>query len=59
LPKRDSSAAINDAKAMEDRLWNQELFVEFCQEFTRERNRLHGEASAAASAAQKELAVVE
>ena len=46
-------------KAMEDRLWNQELFTEFCQEFTRERNRLHGEASAAASAAQKEQATIE
>jgi hypothetical protein len=27
---------------MEDRLWNEELFEEFCTEFTRERNRLHG-----------------
>ena len=27
-------------KAMQERLWNHELFEEFCQEFTREMNRL-------------------
>jgi site-specific DNA recombinase len=46
-------------KAMEERLWNQELFDEFCQEFTRERNRLHGAAVAAATAALKDQAAVE
>jgi site-specific DNA recombinase len=46
-------------KAMEERLWNQELFEEFCQEFTRERNRLHGEATAAASAAVREQGAID
>ena len=46
-------------KAMEERLWNQELFEEFCQEFTRERNRLHGEATAAATAAVRQLAAID
>ncbi len=46
-------------KAMAERLWNQELFDEFCQEFTRERNRLHGEATAAASAAVREQAAID
>lgn len=46
-------------KAMEERLWNQELFEEFCQEFTRERNRLHGEATAAASAAVREQIAID
>ena len=45
-------------KAMQERLWNQELFEEFCTEFTRERNRLHGEATAAAAAALKEQTAV-
>ena len=44
---------------MEERLWNQELFEEFCQEFTRERNRLHGEATAAATAAVRQLAAID
>jgi hypothetical protein len=44
---------------MEERLWNGELFDEFCQEFTRERNRLHGEAVAAASAAVHEQTQIE
>jgi DNA invertase Pin-like site-specific DNA recombinase len=46
-------------KAMAERLWNQELFEEFCQEFTRERNRLHGEATAAAAAALHEQGAVQ
>ena len=45
-------------KAMEDRLWNEELFEEFCTEFTRERNRLHGEAAAAAGAAAREQTAI-
>ena len=46
-------------KAMEDRLWNEELFEEFCTEFTRERNRLHGEAAAAAAAALQEQKAID
>ena len=46
-------------KAMEDRLWNEELFEEFCTEFTRERNRLHGEATAASAAAVREQAAID
>lgn len=30
-------------KALEEKLLNQELFEEFCEEFTREMNRLRGE----------------
>jgi site-specific DNA recombinase len=45
-------------KAMEERLWNQDLFEEFCQEFTREMNRLHGQATAAAAAAANEIATL-
>jgi site-specific DNA recombinase len=46
-------------KAMEERLWNDELFEEFCAEFVRERNRLHGEAGAAVAGAKREIATVE
>ncbi len=46
-------------KAMEDRLWNEELFEEFCTEFTRERNRLHGEAAAAAAAAARQQTAID
>ena len=46
-------------KAMEERLWNQELFHEFCGEFTRELNRLRGDQGAAITDARKELASVE
>jgi site-specific DNA recombinase len=46
-------------KAMEDRLWNEDLFEEFCTEFTRERNRLHGEATAASAAAVREQAAID
>lgn len=46
-------------KAMEQRLWNQDLFDEFCAEFTRERNRLHGEAVAAVAAARPEQAAID
>lgn len=42
-------------KAMEERLWNQELFEEFCREFTRELNRLRGEANGAIAAAREML----
>ncbi len=46
-------------KAMEQRLWNQELFEEFCEEFTHEMNRLHGEATATAAAAVREQAAID
>ena len=46
-------------KAMEERLWNQELFEEFCAEFTNELNRLRGEQGGAIATARRELADVE
>jgi hypothetical protein len=33
-----------------------QLFAAFCQEYTREQNRLHGEAVSAASVARQEVA---
>ncbi len=56
--KRDEVEA-RVLKAMEERLWNDELFEEFTAEFMRERNRLHGEATAAASAAVREQGAIE
>jgi site-specific DNA recombinase len=44
---------------MEERLWNQELFEEFCEEFTRERNRLHGEATATVATSVRDLAAID
>ena len=44
---------------METRLWKPDLFEEFCQEFVRERNRLHGEATAAATTAAREQAAID
>ena len=43
-------------KALEERLLNQELFEEFCEEFTREMNRLRGEHRANLVAGEPELA---
>ena len=42
-------------KALQERLLNQELFDEFCQEFTREMNRLRMEHRASLSSAEREL----
>jgi hypothetical protein len=42
-------------RAMQKGHWKQDLFEEFCVEYTRARNRLHGEAVAAASAARRGL----
>src|SRR5690242_3313852 len=42
-------------KALQERLLNQELFEEFCDEFTREMNRLRMERRASLAAAKREL----
>src|SRR4051812_27324086 len=46
-------------KALQDKLLNQELFDEFCQEFTREMNRLRMEHRAGLSAAEREIERIE
>jgi len=46
-------------KAMEQRLWNDELFEEFTAVFVSERNRLHGEATASAANAAREQVEIE
>lgn len=42
-------------KALEEKLLNQELFDEFCEEFTREMNRLRMHHRASLSAAEREI----
>ena len=42
-------------KALEEKLLNQELFEEFCEEFTREMNRLRMQHRASVSAAAREI----
>ena len=42
-------------KALQEKLLNRELFVEFCHEFTREMNRLRMERRASLSSAKREL----
>jgi site-specific DNA recombinase len=46
-------------KALEENLLNQELFEEFCEEFTREMNRLRGEHRANLVAGERELGRLE
>jgi site-specific DNA recombinase len=46
-------------KALQDKLLNQELFEEFCEEFTREMNRLRIEHRASLSAAEREIERIE
>ena len=46
-------------KALEEKLLNQELFEEFCEEFTREMNRLRMEHRASLSAAEREIDRIE
>ena len=46
-------------KALEEKLLNQELFEEFCEEFTRETNRLRMQHRASLSAAQREIERIE
>ncbi len=46
-------------QAMEDRLWNHQRFEDLYVDFTRERNRLLGEATAAANDAARDLAAIE
>jgi site-specific DNA recombinase len=46
-------------KALQDKLLNQELFEEFCDEFTREMNRLRMEHRAGLSAAEHEIGRIE
>jgi site-specific DNA recombinase len=40
---------------LQEKLLRRDLFEEFCQEFTREMNRLRMAASASATATQREL----
>ena len=42
-------------KALQEKLLNQELFAEFCDEFTREMNRLRMERRAKLSSAKREV----
>ena len=44
---------------MEERLWDDEDFEVFCKEFTKERNRIHGEATAAVSDARRMIAEID
>jgi site-specific DNA recombinase len=46
-------------RALEEKLLNQELFEEFCDEFTREMNRLRMEHRAGLSAAEREMERIE
>jgi site-specific DNA recombinase len=46
-------------KALQDKLLNEELFEEFCDEFTREMNRLRMEHRASFSAAEREVERIE
>jgi site-specific DNA recombinase len=46
-------------KALQEKLLNQELFEEFCDEFTREMNRLRMEHRANLSAAEREIERIE
>ena len=46
-------------KALQDKLLNQELFEEFCDEFTREMNRLRMEHRASLSTAEREIERIE
>ena len=46
-------------KALQEKLLNRELFVEFCHEFTREMNRLRMEHRAGLSAAEREIERIE
>jgi site-specific DNA recombinase len=46
-------------KALEEKLLNQELFEEFCDEFTREMNRLRMQHRASLSAAEREIERIE
>jgi site-specific DNA recombinase len=43
-------------KALQERPLNQELFEEFCEEFTRETNRLRMEQRASMTSAKREVA---
>src|SRR5262249_24879900 len=45
--------------ALQEKLLRKDLFAEFCQEFTREMNRLRMEARASLSAKEHELAAVQ
>jgi site-specific DNA recombinase len=45
--------------ALQEKLLNQELFEEFCEEFTREMNRLRMEHRASLSAAEREIERIE
>ena len=46
-------------KALEEKLLNQELFEEFCDEFTREMNRLRMQHRASLSTAEREIERIE
>jgi hypothetical protein len=46
-------------KALQEKLLNQDLFEEFCEEFTREMNRLRMEQRASLSAAEREIERIE
>ena len=46
-------------KALQDKLLSQDLFEEFCEEFTREMNRLRMEQRASLSAAEREIERIE
>ena len=46
-------------RALEEKLLNQEIFEEFCEEFTREMNRLRMQHRASLSAAEREIERIE
>jgi hypothetical protein len=59
LTIRRDEVEVRVLKALEEKLLNQELFEEFCEEFTREMNRLRMEHRASLSAAEREIERIE
>ena len=57
LPRGEVAERV--LKALEEKLLNQKLFEEFCEEFTRKMNRLRGEHRATLVAGERELARLE
>jgi hypothetical protein len=56
---RDRGVETRVLRAMQDRLWNHELFGEFCDEFVKETNQIRMEHRAARTTAKHELAKLE
>jgi site-specific DNA recombinase len=55
LTIRRDDVEVRVLKALQEKLLNQELFEEFCEEFTREMNRLRMQHRASLSVAEREI----